>query len=199
MKRINLIPQEAKKITPNKWLKFYLLKTRTRRIIAMAVVGFVLFNLWQATSLLRYRFAITQAKKNISRLQVKLSQSQSVFSQIKTQRDEVDRETKRLEEKFRILQQAQAESMNFAKVMTRLSALIPQDLWISKVKFNDDLLTLVGTTFDNTIVSRFMSELDKSQYFKETSFTYTQKAKVNDKPVINFEVYTHAVLDKTQK
>ncbi len=196
MKRINLIPQEAKKITPSKWLKFYLLKTRSRRAIAISVIAFLLFNLWQSTSLLRYKFAIGQAKRNIAKLQAKLTQSQGLYNQIKTQRQEVDKETKRLEEKFKILQQAQTERPDFAKVMTRLSALVPQDLWVNKIKLSEDLLTLSGTTFDNMIVSKFMAELDRSGYFKDTSFNYTQKAKVDDKPVINFEVYTRALLDR---
>jgi Tfp pilus assembly protein PilN len=197
VKRINLIPPEAKKITPKRWLKAYLLKSRTSRLLAVAVIVFIFVNLWQATSLLRYKFSVSQSKKNINKLQLKLTQSQNAYAQIKSKRQEIDKEIKRIEEKFKILQQAQGERIAWAKVLAHLSELVPQDLWIDKVALNKDLVTLTGTTFDNAIVSRFMARLDESDYFKDTSFNYTQKAKLTDKPVINFEITTHIVAEKT--
>lgn len=199
MKRINLIPEEAKKITPKKWLKICLFKSRTSRLISLAVIFFIFINLWQATSLLRYKFAITQGKKNINRLQVKLIRDQNTYTGIKTQKEGIERKIKRIEEKFKILQQAKGERLVWAKVLAHLSELIPQDLWINKVKLNKEQITLLGTTFDNAIVSRFMARLDESDYFKETSFNYTQKAKLTDKPVINFEVTTHIVAEKATR
>lgn len=196
MRRINLIPPEAKKITPKRWLKAYIFKSRTTRLLSLAVIVFIFINLWQATSLLRYRFAVSQGKKNIVKLQAKLTQSQNAYAQIKSQKQGIEKETKRIEEKFKILHQAQGERIAWAKVLAHLSELVPQDLWIGKVTLNKDLVTLVGTTFDNAIVSRFMARLDESDYFKDTSFNYTQKAKLTDKPVINFEVTTHIVLEK---
>jgi Tfp pilus assembly protein PilN len=196
VKRINLIPPEAKKITPKRWLKAYLLKSRTSRLLAVAVIVFIFVNLWQATSLLRYKFSVSQSKKNINKLQLKLTQSQNAYAQIKSKRQEIDKEIKRIEEKFKILQQAQGERIAWAKVLAHLSELVPQDLWIDKVALNKDLVTLTGTTFDNAIVSRFMARLDESDYFKDTSFNYTQKAKLTDKPVINFEITTHIVAEK---
>lgn len=199
MKRINLIPPEAKKITPKRWLKTYIFKTRASRLMVLALIIFVFLNLWQATSLLRYKFAVRQSKKNITKLQLRLAQSQDAYAQIKSQRQEIDRETRRIEEKFKILQQTQGERIAWAKVLAHLSELVPQDLWIDKVTLNKDLVTLVGTTFDNAIVSRFMASLDESDYFKDTSFNYTQRAKLTDKPVINFEVTTHIALEKATR
>lgn len=199
MKRINLIPAEAKKITPRRWLKVYIFKTRTAQFMALACILFIFLNLWQATSLLRYKFAVGQGKKNIVKLQAKLTQFQNAYAQIKSQRQDVDRETKHIEEKFKILQQGRGERIAWAKVLAHLSGLVPQDLWINKVALNKDLVTLTGTTFDNAIVSRFMASLDESDYFKETSFNYTQKAKLTDKPVINFEITTHIVSEKAAR
>lgn len=199
MRRINLIPPEAKKITPRRWLKAYIFKTRASRLMVLTLMLFIFLNLWQATSLLRYKFAVRQGKKSIGKLQVKLTQSQNVYAQIKIQKQEIDKETRRIEEKFKILQQAQGERITWAKVLAHLSELVPQDLWIGKVTLNKDLVTLAGTTFDNAIVSRFMASLDESDYFKETSFNYTQKAKLTDKPVINFEVTTHIALEKAAR
>lgn len=198
MKRISLIPPEAKRITPKRWLKAYILKSRTLRLISLAVVVFILINLWQATSLLRYKFAIIQGKKNMVKLQERLNESQNIYVQIKNQREKLDKETKRLEEKFKVLQEAQQERYVWAEILTHLSKLVPEDLWINKIKLNKELITLIGTTFDNAIVSQFMAKLDESDYFKETSFNYTQKSKLTDKSVINFEVTTHIDWEKNK-
>ena len=111
----------------------------------------------------------------------------------------IDKEAARIEEKFKILQQVQGERIAWAKILAHLSELVPKDLWINKVNLNKKVIILTGTTFDNAIVSRFMAELDESDYFKDTSFNYTQKAKLTDKPVMNFEIITHIVLEKAAR
>lgn len=199
MKRINLMPLEAKRITPKKWLKAHLFKSRAMRLIALGAIVFIFINLWQATSLLRYKFAIIQNKKNIANLQEKLTQSQDIHIQIKNQKQAIDKEIGRIEEKFKILQQARQELFAWAEVLAQVSRLVPEDLWINKIRLNRELITLSGTTFDNAIVSNFMAKIDESDYFEETSFNYTQKSKLEDRPIVNFEVTTHIDWEKMIK
>lgn len=199
MKRINLIPAEAKKITPKKWLKTYLLKSRAMRFVTLGVIIFVLLNLWQATSFLRYKFAILQGKKNLAKLEEKLTQTQDIYAQLKNQKQAIEKETRLIEEKFKILQQARQEMLAWAEILARVSELLPEDLWINKIRLNKELVILSGTTFDNAVVSDFMAKIDASEYFRETSFNYTQKSRLQEKPVINFEVTTHIEWEKAPK
>lgn len=199
MKRINLMPSEAKRITPKKWLKAYLLKSRAMRLVTIVVVVFILINLWQATSLLRYKFALVQGKKNLDRLQEKSNQSQDIYAQLKGQKQAIEKEIRRIEDKFRVLQEARQEMFAWAGILAQLSKLVPEDLWINKIRLNKELITLSGTTFDNAVVSNFMARIDESDYFRETSFNYTQKSKLTDKSVINFEVTTHIDWERVVK
>jgi len=199
MRRINLMPAEAKKITPKKWLKDYLFKSPVRRLITSGVIIFIFVNLWQVSSFLRYKFAIIQGEKNLAKLQENLIQTQQIYSQIKNQRQEIDKEIGRIEEKFRTLQQQKQEMLAWAQILTEISELLPEDLWINKIRLNKELVTLSGATFDNVIVSDFMAKIDESNYFQETSFNYTQKSKLQEKPVINFEITTLIDWEKVPK
>lgn len=197
MKRINLIPLEAKKTAPNKWIKKHLLKSRSSRFIAIAVIIFIVINVWQATSLLRYKLAIASNKKKISQLRSKLGSSQDKYAEIKNERELIEKEIAQIEARFKLLRQIEQERVSWAMVLEYLSKLVPQNLWVDKISLKKDLITIVGTTFDNENVGRFMEGLDESKYFQKTSFNYTKKEKLTDRPVINFEVTTHLVESET--
>lgn len=196
MKRINLIPGEAKKITPEKWLKSYLFKSNTSRAIAVLVIVIIASNAWQASSILRYRFAITHIKKQVSSIRAKITDSQNTYAGLKSERETIANQTKAIEARLSVLRTVSVDRIAWAKLLAKLSHLVPQKLWINKVSMNKDMVTLAGVTFDNSIVSNFMSRLDASGYFKDTNFNYTQKSKIDEKPVISFEITTCIVSDK---
>ncbi|GEM_PF-1445931 len=199
MKRINLIPEESKQMTPKRWLKHYLVKSRSARIAASVVAIFMAVNLWQATAILRYNISIGNAKRSINLMQSKLADTQAAYSRMKLEREGIEKEAKRIEEKLRILAGAEGEKIVWAGTLGMVSRLVPDNLWINKGVFNKDAVVISGTTFDNTIVSGLMAALDASGYFKNTGFNYTQKSKLEDKPVLDFEVVTHIVTEKVSR
>ena len=196
MKRINLIPEEAKKLTPKLWLKKRLLKSRALKVIVLAIILLFAINMWQASSILRHKHAIASGKKKIAELRIKLTQSKEAAIEVKKEKGTVDDEIKRVAQKFGLLRKIQGRKSAWTIVLTRLSEIVPQNLWINNINMDKELITIVGTTFDNEIVSKFMEQLDESEYFEKTSFNYTQKKEFNDKPVIGFEVTTHAIIKK---
>lgn len=195
MKRINLLQPEAKKASHIKFANIGILKSPVSRVIAAALVGFVSLNIWQATSLLRHEFAITASKRIIASQEAKLAQAQKAREQVKAQKEEIAKEKKRVEGKIRALQQTHGERKDWAGILAEISKLVPDDLWITKIKLNKDSATIAGATSGNTIVSRFMSALDESDYFGRTDFNYTQKGKSTERPVINFEITTRLVME----
>lgn len=199
MKRTNLIPEEAKKITFKKRFKLQIFKSPLSRAIAATAAVFILMNLWQGTAIFRYRLAVRQGKNGILKLQLKLAETQNAYAQLNVQKQSIDAEVKQVESRLLTLQQIQTGRLVWAKVLVNLSQLLPQELWVNKISLNKELITISGTTVDNAVVSRFMARLDESEYFRDTSFNYTQKAELTDKPVINFEITTHVVVEKIMK
>lgn len=199
MKRINLIPAEAKRTTAERWLRQYLLKSRASRIAAIVTVIFITVNIWQVSQLLRYKLAVLQGKAGIKKMQAKLGQMQGTYTSLNSQRQQLEREARRIEGRLETLQKLQTERFVWAKALSHLSGLLPQELWVNKITLNKEQVVIAGTTFDNALVGRFMARLDESEYFEQTTFNYTQKAELTDKPVLNFEVVTHVVLAKVMR
>lgn len=190
MKRINLLQAETKKAAAMKLPTIGILKSPFSRLVVIAIVGFISLNVWHATSLLRHEIAITAGKKAVAELEARLAYSQKMHQDIIEEKQEIDEKKKRVEAKARVLQQTQTERKDRAEILVELAKIVPEDLWLTKVAFKKGEATIGGATSSNEIVSRFMAELDKSDYFEGTNFNYTQKAKGQDKQVINFELTT---------
>lgn len=196
MKRINLIPEEAKRVTAAKWVKSFFLKSRLSRLSVLAAAVFVIFNIYQTGSLLRYKVVISLGKKQVNQMLEKLSAAQDDSAKIKIQAEQVARQEKYTQDKLDVLLAARTERIAWAGTLERISRLLPENLWVNKVIMNKQLITIAGTTFDNEVVGKFMSGLDESGYFRQTSFNYTKKSDMAGQAVIDFEVTTHLVLDK---
>lgn len=196
MKRINLIPEEGKKPSFKRWFNDYAARPLIWRFILILAVLFVFINLWQAVSILRYRMITADAKGSIKRLEARLSEIKNESESLKVEKEKIDKEAKSVEEKLNLLNQARAQNIAWAATLSRLSKLLPDNLWVNKVTLSKDEIKIIGATLDNSIVSSFMATLDESGYFKDTGFTYTKKAKVDEREVIDFEVNTHLVLEK---
>lgn len=195
MKRINLIPEEAKKVTPAKWLKIHLLRSRTTQIVTLFIIGFVIVNIWQATAIVRYKVVVMRNRHAVQKLSAKLIETQNDYAAISSEKTEILRQTKNLDKKITLLESIKSERTPWAKFLAEMSRVTMKDLWINKLSMNRDKVTIVGTTLNNAIVSQFMADLDESRYFRDTSFNYTQKAAIAENAVMDFEVTTHIVLE----
>jgi Tfp pilus assembly protein PilN len=183
MKRINLLPGEAKKITA--W------RPGIPHFIALLAAVVILINLWQITSIFRYKVSLTHGRNNINKLEERLAEAQEEYAGINAKRQQIQKEARYIEMKLGALNKAQSERFAWADSLARLGELLPPDLWIKKITLNKEIITIGGTTFDNTAVGNFMAKIDASDYFYQTNFNYTQKAELTERPVINFEVTTH--------
>lgn len=191
MKKINLIPPEARGVSAKNWLRIQLLARRLPVIITLVVLFFVLGSLWQITAHYRYKWMLSNAKKTFSQTQARLSSLNAEAARIQEEKDQAIKDVSRLESKCLLLEEAKKGGIKWTPVLIRLSRLVPEQIWINEISLNKDLISLRGTTFDNSLISRFMVALENEGYFKDTSFNYTQKAKLDDTGVINFEVTTH--------
>jgi Tfp pilus assembly protein PilN len=196
MKRINLIPEEVKKVTLLKWLKSLYFGPGISRLLLLGISIFVIFNLYISYSLLHNKVAIALGKSKVSKMVEKMTEAQNAAAKIKIQMEQVVRESKYTQDKLDVLMEARTDKIAWAGILERLSKLLPENLWVNKVVMNDKTITIDGVTFDNEVVSKFMSELDKSGYFHQTGFNYTRKSELSGRAVIEFEVVTHLVLEK---
>ena len=157
MRRINLIPPEYRKMS----LVQKAIEEVSRHKPVMAVVcvllAFVFIYCYQTVLIMHHAFSIKYAKSEISRLQGEIAKRQDNYSAVKSEKETLNEEIKRIEEKFKVLEAASTRHISWSRVLAVFSGLIPQDLWITKISIKDGKLTAVGNTFDNQKVSACLS------------------------------------------
>ena len=199
MKRINLIPRDSEQIFNKRWIKYQLRKNRFLQSSIVIVFILLLFNIWQATSIIRYKTLISFGNKKMASAQAKLNKSSLVLISIEKEKAVIDGQLEIHEKKLDVLNHAQRDKYRWAKLMKKLTEIVPNDLWLNKVVLNDRPITINGKSSDNSVVSSFMEALDESGYFQETNFNYTEKTEFSDIAVTSFEVTSKAVLSKLIK
>ena len=67
-----------------------------------------------------------------------------------------------------------------------LAALMPEEIWVTKLSFAEKKLTLVGSTSKNEQVVDFLENLKKPEEFSDVVFNYTQRDP--NSSVFSFEI-----------
>ena len=75
------------------------------------------------------------------------------------------------------------------EVLTTLADLIPQELEVSDIRYDDQgKLSVKGTAVSMSTVFSFVDTLAKASYFNEVKTKYTTKRKEEGKDVVDFEI-----------
>lgn len=191
MEHINLIPPQARKALTSNWIKKYILKSYASKVIMLILLLLISVFFYDFYASGKYKQKITLAKSQVKKLEMELEHSKDILAEIDKDKEALGEENKYIQKRLTYLEKAKTEGVKWSEVLSVLDKLTPAELWLSKVSFNKDAITINGTTADNAIVSGFMLKVEESGYFKDTSFNFTQKNKDKpDEPMTDFEVTT---------
>lgn len=93
---------------------------------------------------------------------------------------------KLLESKLELLEKSSKGKRDFSKVLATLSAILPEEIWVTKLSYLENKMTLIGLTLKNEFVVSLIEELKKSEDFSAVTFNYTQKE--TNSAIYRFEV-----------
>lgn len=187
-KRINLISPEAISAS-GAHIKFPLLRgPLLLKVAAIALVVFASVTVYQQANLNIYQWKLAQAKKIYANSQTELKQNKNIMARLNIERDNFIRSRKKLEDRIAVLSIITKPEVETSAILASLAELVSDKLWINKISLDKNRLKLVGKALDNTVVSDFMVRLDKSPNFKNTSFVYTEKKKLGEQEVVEFEI-----------
>ncbi len=191
MRNINLIPPEARRSLSESWIKKHLLRSRALRISLLILLLIASVSFYEFCTLRRLNNRIAFGRKQIQRLEEELERSQDIKVSINKEKERIEEENKYIQKRLSFLEKARAEGVKWSDVLSLLGKLIPADLWFTKLSLNKEVITLNGTTLNNTKVSDFMVRLDEAGNFKSTSFNFTQKNKDKQSDSkVDFEIIT---------
>ena len=178
MKRINLIPPGARRLSVQGWIKKHIFKSPVLKLVIFSILILGLIFIHSTFTLVKYRIKISLQKKNLKDLEVELIQSKDEQQKIRDKIDVIEQENKYLKKRLSFLEKAGQEVIKWSEVLLSLSKSAPPDLWMKKICLNRQIITLDGTALNNNLVSDFMIKLDESGYFRATGFNFTQKKRI---------------------
>lgn len=197
-KRINLLNPEVISTASagSSYLKFPLLrgplliKTLTIFLVILAVL-----TVYQQVNFNIFKYKLLKEKKKYSNSQIELKQNKDIMAKLNTEKNTLIRKRKSLEEKMFILANVTKPPVESSAILVALAGLVPDDLWITKITFDKKKIKMVGKAINNATISDFMLKLDKSPYFENTTFTYTEKKKADGQVAIEFEIVSNLQID----
>lgn len=186
MKRINLIPPEF--ATGKKAL----VETGLQK--QAIVVGLVVL------SALAVHYGISSAdlsalKRQVKTLNQSFNQAKQSSEAMKKSMGAVSAQLDNLEERMILLGgkrtqllKLKGERFKWSEALSRFHKAIPSKVWVDELLLARDENHVRGGTFGNEWVSKFIDNLNRSDYFKNAVFARTEAGKLNDRPVVNFEL-----------
>lgn len=160
MIKINLLPVRAAKK-----------KETARQQISVAVLSLVF------VSIVIGYFHVSIGKE-IADVNSRLASTQDELAKTKAQIGEVAKfkeAKKALEDKLGVIETLKKAKAGPVKVLDELSGITPDKLWVNSYKEKGGNIEIEGVAIDNEVIARFMTELDKSQYFKDVELVVTEQ------------------------
>ena len=170
--RINLLSAPHRMSLESAWKE---LRKKPRKALAAAACVALVFLGPQFARTSYYRVQLDGAEKKLKSAKSELSRLQAGQLQSAEEESRLSDKKKLLETKLEVLHESSQGSKQFSEILAKLSELLPEEVWITKLSYNERKMTIVGLTLKNELIVNFMEQLTKSDNFKDVTFNYTQK------------------------
>lgn len=127
-----------------------------------------------------------------------LSSKRSLLSEKEARKAELDRvlktvaqleDTKRkLERKVKIIQDLKNKQQSAVKMMDQLSQALPDNVWLTKLTFNNDALNVEGSASTNDLVADFINNMKASNFFFNEKFNGSTRKMVGGAEIFDFKL-----------
>ena len=91
-----------------------------------------------------------------------------------------------LEDRIALFTQSRRDGRAFSGLLVKLAALLPKEVWVTKLSYSEKKLILVGSTSKNEYVISCLENLKKLDDFSDVVFNYTKRTA--ESSIFSFEV-----------
>lgn len=194
MRRINLIPQPL--LRAQSRFTFQTQGEYFFFIICLVIFSlFLVLEIVQLTGIGIFAYQIKTRNNRLALLSRQLSENskarENIEAQLKSWRDK----STQAKERITFLENEVRQDLAWSAILEKLNSLVPARLWLVKLSLGKDLIKLKGNTYDNLLISTFISELSNSNVFTDITLAYAQKNKLKEsidgeasREVIEFEI-----------
>ncbi len=195
MDRVNLMPDEAR-LGPIELLLQPLERDfwRVSGIVLAVALGLqTILAAGQGMTLRRARTRVQELEGEIRNLRLDEQNLKSLAQQM----DQVERQLQQqkavLEGKLNYLQAVRSHPRIWAAVLKDLRQNIPHGIWLTELETGQaNALRIAGGATDERLVTRLMENLKVSPHFGNVAFTYTEKDRIGNVPIVKFEITCQA-------
>lgn len=116
--------------------------------------------------------------RRIAEVNARIASTQEELTKTKAQIGEVSKfkaAKKLLEDKLGVIETLKKGKAGPVKMLDELSRATPDKLWMTSFKETGGNISIDGVANDNETIARFMTELEKSQYFKDIELIVTEQ------------------------
>ena len=154
-------------------------------IIAIYIPDFTLLPMWQ-TSREEANTELANLQTEVNSLKRKAAQGIDFEKQIR----DLKAQEESLGQKLTAVKQAISEKRNPAPLLLYISKNVPDDLWITELNIDKDLMTIKGEALDYTNIGNFVNNMRSSVFIKDAQIKSTSsRVRESDKRRLeSFEV-----------
>jgi type IV pilus assembly protein PilN len=185
MIRVNLLSPGKKDVSTGAPAASYAEETKEPKINMGAVLGAVLLTV----GIIGYLY-LTQASE--------LSDKQSLLNEKQARRAELDKVLKtvaqleltkeKLVQKIKIIQELKDRQQAAVRMMDEVSKALPDNVWLTRLTFNSELINLEGQASTNDLVADFIHSMKASNYFFDEKFNGSTRRVTGGVEIFNFKL-----------
>lgn len=180
---VNLIAQAKKKGGAS---LVQMAKTRPKAVVALGAVLCVLAIAPQVAMITYYRNEAESRARRVKDARADIKRRQASQLELAEQEKQLLEKKAALEDKLAIFKSPAAQKKPFSSVLTRLSTLLPEEIWVTKLSYVDKKLVVVASTARNEAMIKFLENLKRPDDFSDVVFNYTKRDPKSS--VFSFEV-----------
>ncbi|MBL7071334.1 MAG: pilus assembly protein PilM [Candidatus Omnitrophica bacterium] len=132
-------------------------------------------------------------KSQVTALQAKVGKAKSKLGDVQARQIDMSKEEAELLSnkellgaRLSLVQGGLRTPKNFSKLLTSLADALPEDVWITKLKYKGGKLTISGSAIKMDLVSDFIEDMKTADGFRDASLSFTEKDA--DFEIFNFEI-----------
>ena len=191
MRRIDLTPEEARKLKAVEWLKREFIRNKFFQAGFVIIFLIIALTAWELTGIWRFENRLENTKKEFAGKQRELDASKKLYELLLSKKKTLKEQKIVLEKRLNTLQSAISERILWIRALKAFPAVVSEDIWFNDIELKKDILVLQGGALNNDIITKFMKALDSSPTFGDTKFNYTKRGdKKDEEDIIYFEVTT---------
>ncbi len=170
----NFIGVEKKRQVPNPILKR--LKAQPKFVSAFAAAVCLMLIAPQIAILTYYKKLSDDTAQRVKDARDELKRRQSDQLDFAEQERVLLEKRSALEDRIALFTLFRRDSnKSFAALLAKLAALLPNEIWVTKLAYLDKKLTLVGSTSKNEYIISFLESLKKPEEFSDVVCNYTKR------------------------